>query len=512
MHRFRHAAIGAALVLITIAILYGLLSYWTPRQFDDYMFMGVYRQYAHNFDLGAWADYFSEIRNNDNCRLSNALAAPLLLFSPFREVLPWLTGIMVAAMVWAVCRFSDISSSSGRMLAVVWAVLVIFLPWRNNLFVADYALNYIYGDIVTFAAIGISIRGMQRGYTPGRFAASLFIVAIAGAWHEGFALTSIAGLIAASATLRKKLNWQSIIVITTYTASALIFFLSPGMMGRMVREHTSAAPAYTFKLIADLSLVIITLGYISIMLTSASGRARLRQLWREPAFAVFFWAMILGSIISIMVTHTARTAFYPELCAAIVFLSAAAPLVSRTPRILAAGLFALCVAHGIYANIWQKRLYDYDRNIKIAIEESDTGTAFFDIIMPESVPPTTLFFPARTTWTTAFQYQFLDIFYNSEGRKLLSVVPEALIKAPHEGTLLPPGEIYRTGDALWSRQCPDVYEYSPAYYDITLVDGRKLHGHPSYFRRFVSVSGDTLTYIKPHKIAADDVVAIEVTK
>lgn len=485
-------------VLASSALICALMSLFTPLQLDDYQFIGVWHELtggSDSFSWGTWADFIDTIRRNDNMRLSNVLSPISTLFNPWRSLFPWLSGLIYALVIVMSMKLGGVTRQRGFWAAVTWALMVLFLPWRNQLFVRDYMLNYLWSAGATLFAVILALRTLERrGFLP-----ALIMAVIAGWWHEGFALPVVAGMAVLTVLRRFHTGWRWLTVMTVYGVVGLGVFICPGMIARISLEFTTE-PALSAigRRIISLSLVglavCVSLVYVFM---------RHRRIFSSPAFVVIFTAMIVSTIIALSARPSDRTTFFPELCAIIVLLTVFSP-VSVKPRLAAVAgtvTWALCTAQGIWAVTWQHRLFVENGKI-MALFDGKAGTVFYDTILPEEVPFSTLKFPARTLWLEPFAYRCLDNVLEGEGAV---VVPTDLREASDSMSVRLPGDlgVRRTGNALWLPGDAD----EPEAVSVTMSDG-SVQKIISITHRFVTERGDSLIYLKILNTPVPDIVAV----
>ena len=156
---------------------------------------------------------------------------------PFLHILfPLLTGGVITFLAYILVYFGLGRRPTSIDVAVSASLCILALPWRDGLFAADYSLNYPYSAALALTFIGVLLKGLHSGFTGLRTFLVLLLAVLTGWWHEGFALTTIAGGGIVTIFRRFRMPWQ------WYTAGAVCFaitmlaFLCPGMIDRMGRS------------------------------------------------------------------------------------------------------------------------------------------------------------------------------------------------------------------------------------------------------------------------------------
>ena len=504
------------IVLLSVAVVFTSLECLMPQQLDDLAFIGLYRYMnggGDDFSLNAFSGYFQEMRNFDNSRISNQLAPLSTIIHPWCDIFPYLCGIVMAFNVAAITRLSGSRLRRSVTAVSVWAMMILFLPWRNSILVADYMLNYTWSTAVTLLFLWLFVRKLQTSESKIIIVVTVLMAVIAGGWHEGFALPVLCGLGVDWIASRCRKSWKWYLVAGVYAVSAMAFALSPGTLARFGSEMSDGAAASALKTVADLSLVILFVASVGLFSISKSGRAVMKDCFRSEIFRIMSVSCIAAALLSLAVTHTPRTAFWPEMCALFCMVSLYGRLLSgesfrRGIAVCAVLLYVACMAQSVTVILWQQRYYKEAETIMSELKRSKTGTVFYDIIDPDSLPVYTLYMNPKTSWVTGFNFHCLNRALGDWGN---SVVPTSL-KHPSEGSrsVSESGEIFATGDALWTHYITDIDISGVTDLNVRLKGGETRVAKGTMIP-FISLDGDTLTYIKIFKTPVADIEDVEVT-
>ena len=186
------------MVLAAVFLFYSLMIVWGPIMIDDWVFLSRFEQAGGNmFSLAAINGAV------DNLRISNLVEPYVLVSSPWKEIFPWVNGLAVAYLVWAAGYFiSGRRIPQAHLLCFIWLGVTLFIPWRNFLFVRDYALNYPCSAALALVFVlcmfrwrrKLSEQGFQSSIRGIAALVGLCIFAILfGGWHEAPALASLTG-------------------------------------------------------------------------------------------------------------------------------------------------------------------------------------------------------------------------------------------------------------------------------------------------------------------------------
>ncbi len=519
----------AAPALLT-AILWGVLYWLTPLMLDDWQFIGTYREANGGdagFSLSAWKAYMAELRDFDNSRIGNLISPFTTLWSPWKEIFPWLTGCLTALLFWFAARLGFGRRMGWTGYSVMWLALTLFLPWRNALLVRDYALNYIYSGCVTFTAVWL-IMGLRRW--DARFWCALVISVLAGGWHEGFAVPALCGLGFVALLRRLKMSPQWWVCVIVYAVCGAVMTLSPGTLSRSSREMSMSydylSPNFLFDNFLPSFLVIVT--FVTVLFPR--GRRRLATLMRpapgDPdswVFPLFGSCAVVAGCFPFIINYTPRVCFWASVSSLVALAILLRPLWFGMWRWLrsVAGLFAvcLCTAHLCLAIYWENKVRIEWEEVTSAVSASPTGTVFIDCLTNQDAPLVALHFPMLGMWDEPFN---IACFGRALGNRDIAVVPLSLADArPEECRKIPAGfdlHLSPGGDALFAvpasvpgyrRSGPgNMYIDRPVTADIELNDGRMLSGVTVPFLYYINQEGDTLFRVVTPKIDPSGITSL----
>lgn len=438
------AGTGGALtfgLLILIAACYGLLCYWTPLAYDDWVFMAEWKGVNGDTPLsisGLW-NFWRQIREYDNGRLANTLSPLSTMFSPWKDLFPWITGILAAFIVAAATIFSFGRKSllSPFCIAMVWMAVFFLLPWRNALFVADYSLNYIWASAVTLAFMSMVVVCERRGWNIYSFILVLILAFLAGGWHEGFAVATLAGFFLYTlvrlftcqpGTRGFSIQWY--LIGCFYAAVTCAFFFCPGMLLRTGAQLGVVDKSLNWiKLLFDVLPVIFLFFVVILFLIVPSLRSLLRDAWKNKWFVIGAGIVAVGTLLSLLFRHQPRSAFWPDLMAIVMLFILTRPVWTRIGRRSSIRVYvtilgiASCLVPLFFIFSWQSELFKESEAILQEMEESESGTVYHDIIKGTDLPPITLKMTNHPAWVTDFHFHGLKEF---TGKPYPAVVPTIL--------------------------------------------------------------------------------------
>ncbi len=448
----QHNSIPLWTVLLFIAVIYAAMSLLTPLVFDDMQFRSIFVHSMRSDGLkGFWegyTGYISTLFMEDNIRLSNCLDVFSVLSPASDAVFGILAGIAAAAMYWLCARFIAGDKPDWRAVALVWLGGTLFLPWRDMMFVNIFYANYVFGALLLFA-FWWALQALKT-------LPSIALAIALGWWHEGFAVAALGGM--AFVTLKwrfrpGRLMWLCAVLVFASAAAAMC---CPGMLSRMGLENSRMAMSHGLvKVAVNNCLVIVMLGLMAIMLLRSRWRAVLSKVLVSDNAVFFLGAALAGAMLCLFIRSNPRTGFAPQLCSLIVIgmLMHGIHFSRRLITVFASAALVLCLAHGAYACYWAHRFDVQHRELVQAVKDSDDGTVYSDIIMPEDCPTQlTLNFPIHNAWVSDYHYMCLNRELPQK-QGSIAVVPTALVGDLSAGEVIGDG-VWRLGDAMYTERRP----------------------------------------------------------
>lgn len=510
-----------ASLLIIIAIIYVLMSYFTPPQYDDLLFVSVYHRYNNgndNFSLQALTNYFLELRKFDNSRIANLLSPFSTILYPWNRIFPFITGILISVIVYFSLKICNIKKDKYKFTILVWFSMIIFLPWRNSLFVADYSLNYIYAGAISL--IFIYLMTIKRDILNNTlyFILMIPLALICGAWHEGFSVAIISGLLMLALLRNLKMGYRWYVILLLFILSTAFIVLCPGIISRSGREIGEKFNSITWKFLFDSAALIILFFILILCALFKIGRIWICRAFSSDSFIVTFTASITAGLLSIIVEHTPRTSFWADLCSIISLFIILHPAINKflkwkLANLITPILLILCLTQSILSIVIQKRLSDENKIIMSQFNYKSSSTVFHDIIDPKSISLLTLYFPSKSTWVNGFQYRALEELLNI---KEPAVVPTILRKLPSNPEILSNNnskhKIKRINSMLFTDRIHDLDINSTATIKLKIKGSNEyIHSYATLLN-FQTETGDSLTYVYPLYIPSDQIEAIEITQ
>lgn len=493
---------GLALLMAT---LYSILSLITPLYLDDWSYMGNWRDDLGNkgLSISALVENALYVRGYDNGRIPNMIAPLESMFSPFKDLFPILTGVLLSLSIVIVQRFAGRLQSVFE-LSVTWVAFVLFLPWKDTLFENIYAFNYIWAAAITLFFLWFLRKGEKRGWTPSIVILSIILAILAGGWHESMAAATLCGLGLLILVRKFRFSNRFYIIVTVYFVSAVFFMLSPGMLNRMANSIGNATHILSYR-----HFVVIFAPAILIILNlfSVRGREILMSALKSDIVIVGIGIVIAGTAIGVGAANVPRSFYWPNMaaiCVSLYLILKWKSGLSKSFKYVVAGVLVVMCSLQVGAAIYWQGRYTRDwEAVMSGFETSETGTVFYDSPNPPHAPRYTLGIPYAEAWRSPWH---LSLFQSYVMTPTVGVVPTALRDAGlGEATPLrhapgtPPVSLYK-GYLISPYERLDTTSafISPAFRDVkaTMPDGVETSG--TYVAvPFITERGDTLTYYTP---------------
>lgn len=420
---------GPAWIFGIIMILYAILAWLVPLCIDDYMYINRWNDATGNagFGLEAFVKFIKTNRNCDNFRIANMMAPFMVYFKFTRFFYPLLTGISMGVIIYASAWLS--ASGSWRVLfslsILIWLMMILFLPWQW-LFVADYAINYIWGAAINLTTILLLLRLLKRRNCGMLWKSLLLMLAfIAGGWHEGFALPTVTGLVLYILAKSGKLPTIFYYYLSVYTIGTLFFLWSPGLwsrIGETVRGISFIENPYY------LVVIVLLVGLLTLCSVMERGKVILKKVWKNPVFIIGLGIITAGLMMAMMTDNSPRCYFWCDLMA-IICISAivnCSGILEKKPLFIRIAIlisFGICIVQTFLCITFQNEVKKENENLMTAIASNDTGIVFYDLDNFKETPWYCAHIPVNNFWESPWHYLVLRRFFEKD---YFSVVPKTL--------------------------------------------------------------------------------------
>lgn len=489
-------------VLVAIAAIYAVIAYIVPLALDDYVFIDTYTnalpESRSDFSLRRWIAFASTVRSEDNGRLANILSPVSTLFMP-KWLYAVITGCVTAAMVWLLARLAKGCKPGWQLLVAMWAVVLVVLPWRNNLFVADYELNYVYTGALLLATLLAAERAAEGRAGVAETAAASVIAFLAGWMHEGFsaALVFGVGLWALCVRFKMPARWWAVAI--ALGCGMLVALTAPGVWLRFGAQH--GAHIKSIKAVAFNYASLLMFALVACMLLRREWRRRLRGLFNQRLFVISLGASFVGLLYSFVIRFQPRMAMISATFAIIAIgcILREWQVTKRVARckVLHAVVMLACLL--FMANVIRvQNILSAEAEAVIKLMKSSAhGVAFYDVRDHHQDHLSTLGMPLRLYWVEPFSFASLAQVLDKD--EPIAVVPTVLRNARLAEADDVPGNagMRRLNGCLVGAPIEDYKEAFTEYFDVTLAGGRRCRSMLVLCQQFVNEAGERMVYYRP---------------
>lgn len=508
----RRNGLLAGSVLAVIAAVYAVIAYIVPLALDDYVFIDTYTNALpdprSDFSLRRWAAFASIVRCEDNGRLANILSPVSTLFTP-KWLYAVITGCVTAALVWLLARLAKGDKPGWQLLAAMWAIVLVVMPWRNNLFVADYELNYVYTGVLLLATLLEAERAAEGKAGVAETAAACVMAFLAGWMHEGYSAALVFGIGLWALCVRFKMPAKWWAVVIALGSGMLVALTAPGVWLRFGAQH--GVHIKSIKAIAFNYASLVMFALVACMLLRSEWRRRLRRLFSQRLFVISLGASFVGLLYSFVIRFQPRMAMISATFAIIAIGCIArewqvAKKVARCHWLYAVVMLACLLLMANVIRVQSILTAEAEAVIKL-MKSSAHGVAFYDVRDHHQDHLSTLGMPLRLYWVEEFSFSSLAQVLDKD--EPIAVVPTVLRNARLEQAESVPGNagMKRLNGCLVGAPVEDYKEVFPSYFDVTLADGRRCRSMLVLCQQFVSEAGERMMYYRPLDVPATTPVA-----
>lgn len=332
-------------VWLVSGALFAWIYYIFPLVADDLAFLGFWEQRdapGQSHTLEGWMAFAEYVRSTDNSRLCNLLAPVWVIYLP--QWLRAVTAALITLSTFSVMGRMSNGSGGWRMLALIVALGVVLLPWRDLLPVNDYCLNYVYSGLMNLVFLGYmtSALGTPRG--KWGWGAMMALAVVCGAWTEVFAVPTIAGLLCVAMQKRGRMPWAWWVCMALISVAVVAFGWSPGSVGRAERQFFVFTDGYLWHILMRQPTVILLLG--GLLLTYPL--PRMRRWWNRELHTPLMTALLVitavGFFLTCMLVTGARASYWPIVASMVIILHLLQPVMGRIRRGVKNGVAVLLIA------------------------------------------------------------------------------------------------------------------------------------------------------------------------
>lgn len=502
-------------LLLVSAAIYGLFSYFTPVQMDDFMFLRDYLD--HNggnasFTIDGLINNAKFLRDTDNSRLPNILWPVYGMFTS-KWILALILGIAMGVVLYIGAKITSDKPLTPCWFILFWGFCIGMLPWRGGMLTGVFASNYFISSALILSylyllpPVGSDLTAWKK-----RAWCAIIVALLAGMSHEGFSIPVLTGLIFYAGIKKFRMPTFWWICVSVLAIGAIWLVTAPGMWLRLhMLDDSQSVIKFDIKIygpnLLAFCLMILSTG---VCICRHRWRIYLKNLFLRQNFTVCFVAAIMAFGLSVRAGMSLRALWAVELFSLICFVSILREMNVFGSRMLKfIGIVGFVLIMIFYANVifWQKRINSQHDEIVAMISSSKFGTAYYDVNI--YVPKTTLLHTVNTTWWE--QWHLNQYNRMAPEGKIFNVGPAELSDMDVSVDSLP--DMPGTAGLKHYKNCLLAHDQSlmaaqfvgqpfvPQAYnrDLTyvLADGRVYVGMPSLYSRFISPCGEKIIYVHP---------------
>lgn len=370
----------------------------------------------------------------DNVRMAD-IFLPVMLFFP-----SWLNASMLSVCfgltVVMLCRLAGVDPWRSPLMPLMTCMLCLSFPWRENIAVFAYQINYFGAMFVCVALVYYVRRHVDGRGWPTALGALLFGL-FAGTWHEGFTAPVCGGLGLVWLIVRRARTRVVFLAALGMSVGFLLLMSSPGMHDRT--DVVAGAPDLAaVKYVAEGSAI----WFVALMATVWGGmRIGWKRLWSNPFFLFTHISALLSVAVSLASTRDMRAMWWTYVMspAIIVYLlRAGAPrwwerYSRRNVAVAVVAVAVLSVMWG-YVTAYGFRMRSEYRRLRSEWQANPGETRWSPLVEHQDfpLPCAPFFFQSFTNYIYAFPMSYeayvLDDDYQSPFgyESLWGVVPESL--------------------------------------------------------------------------------------
>ncbi|MCM1021886.1 MAG: DUF6056 family protein [Muribaculum sp.] len=404
LHMAASTSNGICRYLVMAAfIVYAVLSYFTPLQVDDLWYLAQY------IGADSRTGYLSMCIDHwlmQNGRLGNMICPLFVGIFP-----PIVRAVLIAAAVVCLMVMSiELWQRSAKLVPVrfvmFWLLFVVCLPWHDNIFVDDFALNYVLSALLNVLFIRYLICDERVRWW------RLPLALLAGWSHEGVSVPLLLAVSLVILLFRIRLSRRRIVLMIAYVCGILLVVASPGIWQRAGGAETQLGFRH-FARVAVVWFPAVTGLLVAVSVCAIVPR------WRSVVIRAMHNMMFVLAIVVALLTYAVviysgasfRAAFFSELLAIVAFLSVFFPGgLARYSRWLVIGGLSFLALFFVGLIKWQYIFYCQSKTITEKLVSQNGGAVYGQI--KYYAPFFTLGQTTDGQWRNPLNYQLLNEFYN----------------------------------------------------------------------------------------------------
>ncbi len=249
---------------------------------------------------------------HDTARIGNMIVMQFLLLPK------WIgSGLCSMAWIYAVCiglKISDVDWRNSPLVLVAVALWYFGMPWPTHLGGLVHQFNYLIPSAIAMYLLMILKNRQKQG---GHIAAVVFVLSIIlGAWHEGFALPMVSGLLSVMIFYRECRTAKGIMALTGLVIGVFYIMTAPSLTERAstLNLYYLATPWDMVKRLGKIVIVFHPLLLVLFVLEIIYCIKFNFRLLLHNSFIVFITVSACASILlSFATTGSERSGWWNDL-------------------------------------------------------------------------------------------------------------------------------------------------------------------------------------------------------
>lgn len=418
----------------------GIFMIGTPKYVDDLWYQYLMRDWYEKqsvtdptwagnvFRAGVpwrevWHTWMSHF-HGDNSRLCNLVATFVLLF-------PKWVGSGISLFLWwkAMSASFRLAGVSWRTFSAVPVVLLLWsvgIPWSQHMGALDYQCNYVWSTALMLMYLLFVINAK-----PGKAMLVLVFGAglIVGAWHEGFTLPVLAGMLTVLLCVKDYRQPRYIVAIVSLAFGLVYLMTFPPVMGR-VRTET-LYKSYSIVMLLRTLLKHPSAVIFFIMLVYLVTKKSLRNRIKEPLIIFLSTSAIVSLTMEFALTQTRRVGWWADIASVIgiIYLlknTVSRSVFSRRKLVLVVSALSLSatIAYWSLVDYYTMRLVkEYNEVLNLYVNKKQT-TLFKKITTFNDLPFYSFFTPDMGLLQSPMSLGAINGYFRQG--KPLTVIPKEL--------------------------------------------------------------------------------------
>ncbi len=510
---------------IICVLLLGMMFMLVPIECDDFVYGAEFNELSKGgLTLQEYIDFFKWHYHDMNGRLGDKLQPLFMLFPKWVYVI--FTTILMYGMLLLASKLTGESHESKNQIGILLtSLLVLFLPWNDNMFTIAYSFNYIW--LITFALVLI----IKFFAPPSKLWQQIIIYFLAifvSSSHELFCIAIGFAMVSYLILNIRKINWYRTIFLIAWGIGGLFIYSSYGFRHR----YFTAVDVYEGEIgtlmfiIENPQITFLILAFCATLIVSLLFKRFRANLNKESVSMLVFYSVII--FLNIVIVHLSfrdpRVYFVANFFSAVGLVYIIKlwnyPIKKWVSNIITSIIAILVISHMIVAIYWQMKIFKQYNDIKTLWVQTHNDVIYYDLVFLDDIPAIALSKPNGIEFQTLFYRKEFVIFYGGDIKvNKLGIIPTVLkdFRLDKAEKISSESNIYYYKDCLISDK-PYYNRYKNrdvehVSLNIKFDDGDKVEKVDGFYQEFKDLSGNILYYWQPiypsRKYYNKQIIAVE---